>query len=83
MHFRYITGIIVAVQEEVPWVVILSTQIMNGSLSFVDKDQWNLVQHWLSPTMRDNVLSLYRFTLVAGIIEGYDIDVAKILAREI
>lgn len=36
----------------------------------------------LSPTMGDNVLSLDRAALVLGIIEGCEINVAKILARE-
>lgn len=33
--------------------------------------------------VRDNVLSLDREALVTGIVEGYDIYVAKILEREI
>lgn len=33
--------------------------------------------------MKDNKLSLNRATLVCGIIEGYEIDISKILMREI
>lgn len=42
-----------------------------------------LVLHQLSPTNMENMLSPDRFTLVAGIIEGYKIDVAKIISGEI
>lgn len=39
-----------------------------------------LVRHRLSPTKVVNVLSLDHVALVAGIIEGYHINVAKIIA---
>lgn len=39
--------------------------------------------HRLSPINRDNVLSPDRVVLVTGIMEGDEIDVAKIIYREI
>lgn len=60
-----------------------STWITKGSLNFATKAWRTLVHHRLSPTNGDNMLSPERATLVIGIIEGYDIDVAKIIARDI
>lgn len=37
----------------------------------------------MSPTERDNILSVGRFMLVVGIIEGHEFDVSKIIEKEI
>lgn len=52
-------------------------------INFIVKAWWTLVQHCLSTTKHDNMLSLDRVDLFMGIMEGYDIDVDKIIAREI
>lgn len=54
-----------------------------GFSPFDAKAWWTLVCHQLSPTKTDYVLSLDRTILVAGIMEGYDIDVDKIIRRDI
>lgn len=56
---------------------------MKGTLRFVAKAWWALVQHQLSPTKGDNMLSPERAILFKVIMEGYEIYVAKIIAREI
>lgn len=57
--------------------------ITKGTLSFAAKAWWMLVWHKLSSTKGDNVSIYDRSTLVADIMEGYEIDVAKIIAKEI
>lgn len=57
--------------------------IIKGSLNFTAKAWWTLMHHQLSPTSGDNVLSPNRDSLVASIMEGYEIDTTKIIAREI
>lgn len=52
-------------------------------MNFMAKELWTLVRHRLCPINRDNVLSLDHAALVAGIMAGYDIDMAKLIAREI
>lgn len=42
-----------------------------------------LDHHKLCPTYGDNILSPDRATLIAGIIEGYELDVAKWRAKEL
>lgn len=74
-------GIIITVQEEMPWMVGPSTQITKGILSFPVKACWTLVHHKLSPIKRDNMLSPDRATLVKGIMDGYEIDITKIIPR--
>lgn len=69
--------------QDEPLVVGSSTKIMKGVLNFKAKSWWTLVRHRLSPTMTNNVLSPDRATLVTGIMEGYEIDIAKILMRDI
>lgn len=58
-----------------------TTKITKGTLSFVAKAWWTLVRHRLSSSMGDNMLSPDRAELVTSIMEFYDINVAKILAR--
>lgn len=41
------------------------------------------MHHHLSPTNRDNLMSPGRASLVVGIIEGCEIDIAKIIAWDI
>lgn len=47
------------------------------------KEQWTLSQHRLCSTTGDNVHNLVRVSLIAGIMEGYDFDVARFISREI
>lgn len=54
-----------------------------GFTKFLEKAWWALVRHHLSPTNGDNILSPNRATLVPKIMKGYEIDIAKIIAREI
>lgn len=70
-------------REETPCVVGPLTQIRKGTLIFVAMAWWVLFGYRLSLTIRDNTLSPDRVALVTRIIEGYDINVAKILSREI
>lgn len=56
---------------------------MMGSLSFKAKAWWKLVHHRLSPTYWDNVLRSDQTALIASIINGYEMDVAKWIARKI
>lgn len=55
---------------------------MKGILNFTEKVCWTLVLHSLSTINKENILSLDRVTLVAGIIEGYEINVARIISLE-
>lgn len=66
-----------------PCVFQSSSQITASSHNFVVKAWWTLVFHPFSPTAKDNILSPNRVALVAGIVEGYDIDIAKIISWEI
>lgn len=54
--------------------------IRKGSMSFVEKIWWILMHHRLSPTYGYNVLSPDKAFLVMGIMEGYEIDIAKLIA---
>lgn len=60
-----------------------TTRITKGTLNFKAKAWWALVWHKPSPTMGDNMLKPDIASLFAGIIEGYEINVSNILAREI
>lgn len=60
----------------------MANQITKTRLNFIDKLWWTLLQHRLISTMGDNVLT-DRTVLVAGIMEGYKIDAAKILVKNI
>lgn len=54
-----------------------------GQSKLFGKGLMNVCVHRLSPIYGDNMLSLDRAALVAGIIEVYEIDVAKLIVREI
>ncbi|KAF3617564.1 hypothetical protein FXO38_33917 [Capsicum annuum] len=82
-NFRWIAGIITMVQEDAPWVVVPLIQITKSILSFIVNGWWTLVHYRLSPIKMDSNLSPDKATLVAGIIEEYKINVAKIIVREI
>lgn len=60
-----------------------SQWIMKGILSFVKKGWWTFVNHRLNPTYGENSLSPDRASLAAGVMESYDIYVARLIAREI
>lgn len=67
-------------QENVLWVaegVGSSSWIMNVNLSFMMKDWWTLVCHRLSPIYGENILNPDRVALIAVIMEGYHLNVAK------
>lgn len=78
MHFRCMGDII----RVVGGVGALSL-IGNGSLKSLAKSWRMLVHQKLSPTFRDSKLSPDQAFLIAGIIEGYELDVAKIIVRDI
>lgn len=52
-------------------------------LSFAAKAWWTLLQYRLSATKGGNILSPDRASLVVGIMEGYEIDEAKLIVRKI
>lgn len=56
---------------------------MKSSMKILAMACWTLVHHRLSPIYGDNVLSPYIDSLVVSIIEGYDIDIAMLITREI
>lgn len=55
------------------------TWIKKGTLTVVAKVWWTMVRHKLIPMNRDNVISFDKVSLVAAIMEGYEIDVTKII----
>lgn len=75
------------VYEEASWVVGRavgpSTWITKSSLNFMAKALWMMVCHRLSPMNEDNILSPFQDSMVVGIMEGYEIDLAKLIVREI
>lgn len=74
---------IATANEYVPWVVSSSSQIMKGRLNFATKSWLTLVRHRLGPTIGDNTFSPNKATLIVGILEENDIDIAKIITCEI
>lgn len=79
-------GFIAILQKEAPWEagdVGSSSWIMMGSLNILEKAWWTLGHNRLSITYGDNVLIPDKAALVMGIMEGYEIDIAKLIERKI
>lgn len=70
-------------QENILWVVGASYYIIKGSLNFVVKSWWILVCHKLGLIFEAKILTLDRSALVPSIMDGNEINIYKILAREI
>lgn len=72
--------IIAIEQEESRWVadrVVSSTWITKGSINYTLKALWILVHHILIPIYGDNVMSPNRASLIVGIMEIYEPNIAK------
>lgn len=83
MHLKWIVG------DYCYWIsgCVMGCRSINtdkkDSLSYVVKAWWTLVWHQLSPTIGDNITSPDKASLVDDIMKDYEIDLSKILAREI
>lgn len=71
--------------EEVSYVTggpgVNSQQIAKNSLNFKKKAWWTLAH--LCPTIGGNVLSPVHAALMAGLITGYEFDIAQFISWEI
>lgn len=75
---RWIAGYISPQGVETPWIEQI-TVIKKGLLTLEAKIQWWMIRYYLLPTTLDNKLTYKGATLVAYLIDGYDIDFAAIL----
>lgn len=57
------------------------SQIKKSTLNFMAIAWLTIVWHRLCPTYGDNVLIPDRATLIVGIMEGYELNVAQLIFR--
>src|ERR1051325_7182049 len=62
------------------WVTDHSKRIKKSQLSFPAKFWWLVIRSWIRPTMADNDVTLERAVLLASVLAGYEIDLARVIA---
>uniref|UniRef100_M1DWY2 Integrase core domain containing protein n=1 Tax=Solanum tuberosum TaxID=4113 RepID=M1DWY2_SOLTU len=78
-HSWYIS----ADDERAEWVATPQLGIRKATLNFVAKFFWLLVRNRVSPTKADNQLTWDRSVMVAALVEGVEIDFARMLLAKI
>lgn len=81
-HLRWMEGIIYDAEGRSlgSWPFVMDQE---GLIKFYNEGLVDVGVSQVGPTKGNNVLSPDRVTLVVGIMEGYEIYIAKIVTREI
>lgn len=80
---RWVASYIADQGPKLAWVTTHTEAIIKGSLSFPARFWWAVVRFRIWPTLADNTLTPKQTVLVSSILDGYNIEWARLIVEHI